>query len=89
MDRDGCSCRNALAIYLRSEPEEVNVASDVVAMGRSGVRDRIRRGGRQNAYATLFGERRARLCQLSETPTRQSREGLVLTQIWIDGQLES
>ena len=38
--------------HLRSEPEEVNVASGVVAMGRSGVAgpQRVRR---QNAYATL------------------------------------
>jgi len=37
-----------------SEPEEVNVANGVVAMRRSGMAGRIRRGGRQNAYATLF-----------------------------------
>jgi hypothetical protein len=38
--------------HLGSEPEEVNVASGVVAMGRSGVAGppRVRR---QNAYATL------------------------------------
>ena len=39
--------------HLRSEPEEVNVASGVVAMGRSGAAGRIRRGGRQDAHATL------------------------------------
>jgi hypothetical protein len=43
----------ARASHLGSEPEEVNVASGLVAMGRSGVAARIRRGGRQNAYATL------------------------------------
>jgi hypothetical protein len=41
MRPDGCSCRNALLpSHLRSEPEEVNVASSVVAMGRSGVAGR-------------------------------------------------
>jgi hypothetical protein len=42
-----------LRSQLRSEPEELNVASGVVARRRSGVAGRIRRGGRQNAYATL------------------------------------
>jgi hypothetical protein len=35
MHRNGCRCRNCR--FLRSEPEELNVASGVVAMGRSGV----------------------------------------------------
>jgi hypothetical protein len=54
MHRDGFSCRNAqLPSHLLSEPEEVNVASGVVGMGRSGAASRIRRGGRRDAYATL------------------------------------
>ncbi len=47
MHRDGCSCRNALLpSHLRSESEEVNVASGVVAMGRSGVAGRSVCAGR-------------------------------------------
>ena len=45
-----------LRSQLRSEPEEVNMASSVVAIGTLGCGGRIRRGGRQNAYATFARE---------------------------------
>ena len=60
---------------LRSEPEEVNVASGVVAMRRSVVADRLRRGGRQNAYATLCADFLEKLFPLAvaQTPIRRYR----------------
>ena len=90
MHRDGCSCQNAaLASHLGSEPEEVNVASGVVAMGRSGGAGRIRAAeGRMPTLATISQRPLARLeiCRFNNGYARSThfvdrRRGVALVDI--------